>query len=179
MFEIWQALLLVRGQLTESHQHLTSSPSFTSRVVSIVVQLSLPLETPQAQARYLSTISELWTVMKNVFTRAWLPSPAERILASLLKKRFDLSNETVKLYWSQLCAELISVGIPTLLHVLHTKSQSQEEMEVTIRLWAVLAQKAGGLGVSTDDNYTPADYWMDLVQLLVMPFGSVEHHYVA
>lgn len=107
-------------------------------------------------------------VMKNVFTTTWLPSPAERILASLLKKRFDLSNETVKIYWSRFCAELISVGIPTLMHVLHTKTlnPSQEEMEVTRRLWAVLAKNAAGAGI-------PEDNWMNLVQLLAMPIGSV------
>jgi hypothetical protein len=113
--------------------------------------------------------------MRNVFIKTWLPSPAERILASLLKKRFDLSNEIVKIYWSRLCAELISVGIPTLLHVLHTKSlsPSQEGMEVTRRLWAVLAKNAGGLGHGSGDVDVPDDSgnWMNLVQLLVMPFG--------
>ena len=121
--------------------------------------------------------------MKNVFTQAWLPSPAERILASLLKKRFDLSNETVKNYWSQLCAELISVGVPTLLHVLHTKtlSQSEEEMEVTRGLWAVLAKNAGGKSHTTEDGSgdAPEEHWMNLVQLLVMPFGLVDHSYIA
>lgn len=183
IFDIWQSLLLVQGQLTESHQHLTTSPSQTTRIVLIVTQISLPRETSQAQARYLETISQLWAVMKNVFTQAWLPSPAERILASLLKKRFDLSNETVKNYWSQLCAELISVGVPTLLHVLHTKtlSQSEEEMEVTRGLWAVLAKNAGGKSHTTEDGSgdAPEEHWMNLVQLLVMPFGLVDHSYIA
>lgn len=115
--------------------------------------------------------------MKHVFTQRWLPSPAERILASLLKRRFDLADERVKGCWSRLCAELISVGTPTLLHVLHTKtlSPSQEEraeMEVTRRLWAVLAETMGGLGRG-DDGVLEGD-WTNLVQLLVMPFGLVE-----
>ena len=174
MFEIWQALLLVQGQLTESHQHLTASPAFTYRVVSIVKKISSPLETPRSQARYLNTISELWTVMRNVFNKKWLPSPAERILASLLNKRFDLSDETVKSYWSRLCAELISFGIPTLLHVLHTKtmSPSQEEAELSKHLWVVLAENEGRFGDTED---VPEDDWTYLVQLLALPFGSVAY----
>lgn len=166
----------MQGQLTESHQHLTASPAFTYRVVSIVKKISSPLGTPRAQARYLNTISELWTVMRNVFGKTWLPSPAERILASVLSKRFDLSDETVKSYWGQLCAELISFGIPTLLHVLHTKtmSPSQEETELSKHLWVVLAENASMFGPSEDTD-VPKDDWMYLVQLLVLPFGSVAY----
>src|SRR6266545_89117 len=103
---------------------------------------SVPLATPKAQASYLSMIAKLWTVVKNVFTKLCLSSPAERILASLLKKHFDLSDENVKTHWGRICGELVSVGVPTLLHVLHTRtlSPSQEEKEVTRHLWSVLAE---------------------------------------
>jgi len=167
----------VRGQLTESHQHLTAPHAFASRVAAIMTGFSVPLDTPEAQTSYLSTMAKLWTVVKNVFTKSWLSSPAERILASLLKKQFDLSDENVKNLWSRICAELVSVGVPTLLHVLHTRtlSPSQEGKEVTRHLWSVLAEHDERLGRDSqgDDNVPEGD-WMELVHLLAMPIGFVK-----
>jgi hypothetical protein len=140
----------------------------------------MPLESPRAQARYLTIILKLWSVVKNVFTKSWLSFPAEKILASLLRKRFDISNEDVKNLWSRLCAELVSTGIPTLLHVLHTRSlnRCQEEKEVTRCLWRVMA--GNGEKLADDDQNVDAiqDDWMDLVHLLVMPFGCVHSWYL-
>jgi len=99
--------------------------------------------------------------MENVFTSASLSSPAEVILASLLTKQFSLSDDEVKELWSQLCADLISVGIPTLLHVLHRRSESQEGPEVTRQLWVLLAEN-GPLASSEED-------WMHLLHFLAMP----------
>ena len=100
--------------------------------------------------------------MKNVFKSSWLCSPAEIILATLLKKQFSFSDGQVKDLWSQLCADLIAVGIPTVLHVLHVWSESQEDTEVTRQLWLILAND--GLATGEED-------WMTLLYFLVMPFG--------
>ena len=100
--------------------------------------------------------------MKNVFKSSWLCSPAEIVLATLLKKQFSLSDGQVKDLWSQLCADLVAVGIPTVLHVLHVRSESQEGTEVTRQLWLILAN--GPLATSEED-------WMSLLCFLVMPFG--------
>ena len=100
--------------------------------------------------------------MKNVFKSSWLCSPAEIILATCLKKQFSFSDGQVKDLWSQLCADLIAVGIPTVLHVLHVRSKSQEDTEVTRQLWLILANN--GLATGEED-------WMSLLYFLVMPFG--------
>ena len=100
--------------------------------------------------------------MKNVFKSSWLCSPAEIILATLLSKQFSFSDGQIKDLWSQLCTDLIAVGIPTVLHVLHVRSESQEDIEVTRQLWLILAND--GLTTSEVD-------WMSLLHFLVMPFG--------
>lgn len=161
LVHIWQGLLLVQAQLTQEHLHLTSSSSFAAKVASIIAKISTPLEQADAQARYLSFIGKLWAVIKNVFKSSWLCSPAEIILATLLKKQFSFSDGQVKDLWSQLCTDLIAVGIPTVLHVLHVRSESQEDTDVTRQLWLILA------------NYGPAtgeEDWMSLLYFLVMPF---------
>lgn len=163
LIHIWQGLLLVQAQLTQEHLHLTSSLSFAAIVASIIAKISTPLEQADAQARYLFFIGKVWGVMKNVFKTSWLCSPAEIILAALLKKQFSLSDGQVKDLWSQLCADLVAVGIPTVLHVLHVRSESQEGTEVTRELWLILANN-GPLTTSEED-------WMSLLCFLVMPFG--------
>ncbi|KAF8968954.1 hypothetical protein BDZ97DRAFT_1915653 [Flammula alnicola] len=163
LLRVWQALLLVRGDLTQGYQHLTASPSFAPTVADIVTDFSISLETPDAQKRYLTFVGKLWTVLKNVFTTTWLSSPAESILAKFLKHQFTLTDDQVKELWSQLCADLISVGIPSMLHVLHVRSESQQEVEVTRHLWIVLSQNSPLTGADED--------WIDLVHFLVMPFG--------
>ena len=161
LIHIWQGLLLVQAQLTQEHLHLTSSSSFAAKVASIIAKISTSLEQADAQARYLSFIGKLWGVMKNVFKSSWLCSPAEIILATLLKKQFSFSDGQVKDLWSQLSGDLIAVGIPTVLHVLHVRSESQEDIEATRQLWIVLA----------NDSLTTSEDWMSLLHFLVMPFG--------
>ena len=100
--------------------------------------------------------------MKNVFKSSWLCSPAEIILATLLDKPFSFSDGQVKDLWSQLCADLIAVGIPTVLHVLHVRSESRGDKEMTRQLWLILAND--GLTIGEDD-------WMSLLYFLVIPFG--------
>jgi hypothetical protein len=155
-------LLLVQAQLTQEHLHLTSSSSFAAKVASIIAKISTPLEQADAHARYLLFIAKLWGVMKNVFNSSWLCSPAEIILAMLLEKQFFFSDGQVKELWSQLCTDLIAVGIPTVLHVLHVRSESQEDTVVTRQLWLILAN---------DGPATGEEDWMSLLHFLVIPFG--------
>ena len=55
------------------------------------------------------------------------------------------------------------MGIPTVLHVLHVRSESQEGTEVTRQLWLILAND-GPLAATEED-------WTTLLCFLVMPFG--------
>lgn len=99
---------------------------------------------------------------------------------------FDLGDESVKRAWSELCADLVGVGIPSLWHVLsapvsgsgersgprtsglvgEAKSREEEagkkEEEVKSLLWMVLARTyQNGEG-----------NWEDLVSFLAIPFSG-------
>jgi len=100
--------------------------------------------------------------MTNVFSSSWLAPPAEIILAAVLQRNFTLIDEDVKVAWSQLCAELISVGIPTLLHIVNVRSGYTEGLQVTRQLWMVLAK-----AVQDPDDYVD---WDDVICFLVIPF---------
>lgn len=69
----------------------------------------------------------------------------------------------MKTLWTQLCGDLIAIGVPPLLHALHVRNGDQEDNEVRKRLWAVVAEK--GPSISADIK------WQDLIQYLAMPFG--------
>jgi hypothetical protein len=67
----------------------------------------------------------------------------------LLNKHFAFSDGRVKDLWGQLSADLVAVGIPTVLHVLHVRSESQDDTEVTSQLWLILAKN--GLATGEED----------------------------
>jgi hypothetical protein len=104
-------------------------------------------------------------MIKIVLYDTWLPSNAEIILAAVLKCNFVLHDDDVREVWSDLCADLISVGVPTLLHVVYFQSERRERVEVLRQLWTVL--------VKTWQVIDHGTTWDDLVTLLVIPFGSV------
>lgn len=116
-----------------------------------------------------------------------LSQPAEIILASVLKVKFDLGVEEVKTQWSELCAGLVRVGVPTLLHVLchwgsggdngvdnQQTSQEREEREVQMevevarQLWGVLGRQL--VGGKADVQF---HHWTEMMTFLLIPFGSV------
>jgi hypothetical protein len=157
----WQSLLLVQAHLTQGDSYLTASSAFARRVASIVARFLVQLEDPKVQLIHVQFVQKLWAVMKNVFSSAWLSPPAEIVLAAVLKCNFTLADEDVRVAWSQLCADLISVGIPTLLHVVQTRSRSTEGLQVTRQLWAVLART-----FQAPDDYV---HWDDGTCFLAIP----------
>ena len=161
LLHTWHSLLLVHTDLSQDFRHLTASSKFAGRIASIVAQFFIQIENTDVQVRRIQFTHKLWAVMKNVFSDSWLPPPAEIILAAILRRRFTLADDRVKTAWSQLCAELVSVGIPTLLHVVYTRSQLNEGLEVTRQLWMVLAR-------SFQDPNDNLD-WNDLICFLVIP----------
>ncbi|KAG6844468.1 hypothetical protein H0H87_006692 [Tephrocybe sp. NHM501043] len=167
LLDAWQSLLLMKANLThltEEHAHfgqlhLIASSSFARQIASIVSRFLIQSEETAVQVFRLIAVKRLWAVMKNVFATSWLP--AERILASVLRINFSLQIEEVKEAWSELCADLISVGVPTLLHVISTGSEGQE---VSRHLWCVLAR-----------TWQVADekaHWESFISFLVIPFKS-------
>lgn len=144
----------------------TSSPSGLSNSIAMTArQLLDSSDKPDAQIRHLQLVKKLWSMTKSVLYDTWLPSNAEIILAAVLRRNFTLHDDKVLKEWSDLCADLISVGVPTLLHVLYFQSERRERVEVLRQLWTVLAK----MWQVIDHEIT----WDDLVTLLVIPFGSV------
>ena len=160
---IWQSLLLVQTQLTQGHGHLTTPLTFAGRIASIVSGILFPLEAADAQFRQLSFVQKLWTVMKNVFATSWLPAPAETILIAVLKRNFLLSRETVKAAWSQLCADLMSTGIPGLLDIISIQNEHQGQLIVQRKLWGLCAKTWQG----SEDSLT----WKEVTSFLNIPLG--------
>ncbi|KAF9555330.1 hypothetical protein CPC08DRAFT_766031 [Agrocybe pediades] len=164
VLEVWQALLLAHAELQAGDEHLSASPSFASEVVSILTNFVVPIDTVDKQRLYLSSMRKLWTVLKNVFTsKFWLATPAEKILASLLMKHFTLTDDTVKGLWSQLCGDLIALGVPSLLQTLHCGGADREGTEVKRRLWNLVAENRPVNSSTT---------WEDIVKTLTIPFGA-------
>ncbi|KAG5351604.1 hypothetical protein C0989_005611 [Termitomyces sp. Mn162] len=159
LLNVWQSLLLVKADLTQGHRHLTAPGAFASQIAGIVNRFLVHSQDILVQVQRLIAVKRLWSVMKNVFATSWLP--AERILASVLEINFFLEEEHVKAAWSNLCSDLISVGIPTLLHVLSTGSEGPK---VTRQLWTILAR----MWQVSDE----AAHWEELVSLLVIPLRS-------
>ncbi|KAG6829964.1 hypothetical protein H0H93_014260, partial [Arthromyces matolae] len=89
--DAWQSLLLMKADLTQENQHLASTGGFASQIVDILTKFLVTSEETNVQASCLVVVKRLWSVMKNVFARSWLP--AEKILASVLKVKFTLEDE--------------------------------------------------------------------------------------
>lgn len=138
LLHIWQSLLLAQADLAEDG-HLTASSAFAKRVAAVVTHF-LPADLSGATVHHLSLLKKLWNVLKNIFSSSWLHSPAEIILAAVLMRHFSFEDDNVKIAWSELCADLISAGIPSVLHVVSSRSELGQGLEVTRQLWAVLAK---------------------------------------
>ncbi|KAI0632232.1 hypothetical protein C8Q77DRAFT_1197483 [Trametes polyzona] len=148
---VWQALLLVQTQLTQENGHLTTPPAFTTKAVSIVSGFLewQPLETANAsslpvyerQRRALSTCRQLWGVMRNVFSEAWLSSAAESLITTVLQHGYDLSNGNVKSAWSELCSALVLACAPALMARLVVEDDEHRLMDIKRELWRVTARQ--------------------------------------
>ncbi|KAG6887993.1 hypothetical protein C0992_009973 [Termitomyces sp. T32_za158] len=135
------------------------SRSFASQIADIVTRFLVQSQEVSVQVHRLVVVKQLWSVMKNVFATSWLP--AEKIVASVIKVNFFLEEEHIKAAWSDLCSDLISVGIPTLLHVMSTGSEGQK---VTRQLWTVLAR--------TWQVPDEKAHWDELISFLAIPLKS-------
>ncbi|KAG2151294.1 hypothetical protein DEU56DRAFT_777115 [Suillus clintonianus] len=174
LIHIWQSLLLVESHLTQGFHHLTTSADFAEEAALVVVGF-IP-ETPEnpeetdsmlsvmAQVRALAAITQLWSVMKNVFASQSLSTAAKIILTNLLKHDFCLSNESVRDQWSKLCADLVVAAMPLWTQELFALTSSQMTETITRQLWLLVAQSL----VSQSE----ISCWRDIVKLLVVPLGS-------
>lgn len=170
LLRIWQALLLVRSDLTQhQHHHLTAPASFGVHIAEIINSFSVPSSTdpptPELQIHYLTFVGSLWGVVGNVFTKEWLVGPAEAVLAPLMKAKFVLTDGKVKEVWSKLCAELMALSMPTLLDVVYRArtSKQDEDREMIRHMWT--------LSTKTVLKDPVKENWQDVLKLLEIPLG--------
>ncbi|KII86624.1 hypothetical protein PLICRDRAFT_177378 [Plicaturopsis crispa FD-325 SS-3] len=171
LLRVWQCLLLVQAELTQGHQHLTTNPRIQQRVVQVVrgylrfqVEQSVSMPTEELQLRRLTAATQLWGVMRNVYSVGWLQSSAKEMLRSLLCGRFDITNREGRVgkIWGQLANEIISgTGLHCVLGALAQPADANVEEQSYI--WTVAAKS-----LSDSQEETGKD---DLVAFLIIPFG--------
>jgi hypothetical protein len=113
------------------------------------------------QRRALSVVKQLWSVIKNVFSASLLAVIAEKVLAAILERRYDLSDEKVKTAWSVLCSDLMLTGDPALSVSLHARDEHGREGGVRRHLWLRVAKMLP----SFDDRWP----WQDLTSFARVP----------
>lgn len=176
LLKIWQALLLVQTQLTQSHGHLTSKPAFATRVIKIIAGFLSWVPEP-ADERHtpvmlatlrLSTTKQLWSITKSVFVSDWLAEASKNLLGSVCQANFPLDSEDVLNAWSELCSDLISTSSPGSLANLVVASQTQQqESELKRLLWN---------SVVASQKLTGSWQWTDFIEHLITPLRCVYHN---
>ncbi|KAI0720594.1 hypothetical protein C8T65DRAFT_735920 [Cerioporus squamosus] len=169
----WQALLLIQTHLTQERGHLTTTEEFTDNAVAIVAQFLdwplqesaelAPLTATTAQTRALSLCVQLWSVIRNVFSEAWLSQAANALLTRVLQRTFDTSSGDVKTAWSGLCAALISASSPGLVARLVTEDDEHRTADLRRELWNLAATS----WASVEPQHSEEDY----VEFLCIPVG--------
>jgi hypothetical protein len=106
----WISLLEIFVQRCDSLTPTSSPTGLSSSVVMLASKLLDVSDEPKVQVCHLRFVKKMWALTKNVLYDTWLPSNAEIILAAVLKRNFALGDGDVRSAWSDLCAELVSVG---------------------------------------------------------------------
>ncbi|KAJ7195440.1 hypothetical protein GGX14DRAFT_474749 [Mycena pura] len=159
----WQSLLLSPSDLTQGYAHLTTPAPFSGKITALLCSFNVPAESADAQVRQLRLISSMWHTMTNVFQPDKLAAPAETILGAVLKQRYELTNESVRCMWAELCHELMSLGLASSVDVVRAQGGAQTPTDVQRHLWISAAKSCG-------KSRNPAS-WMDLAYLLSIPLG--------
>ncbi|KAI0335777.1 hypothetical protein GY45DRAFT_1292253 [Cubamyces sp. BRFM 1775] len=177
----WQGILLVQTQLTQEQAHLTTTPDFTKRAVSVLTGLlerDLPHELNRVsplelQRRILMLCLRLWTVMRHVFSEHWLCSAAEALLTSVLHHSFDLSDERVRSAWGDLCSTLLSSSVPDLIARLVVEDEEHRVVDTKRQLWRMAAREWR--------SRTPEPCWQQSIDFLATPirFWSMDEEEVS
>lgn len=101
---------------------------------------SSTLSPTEQQFRQLLFVERLWSVIQDVFPTSWLESPAELILAAVLRQKFHVSDANIRCAWNNLCFDLITACSPANLVSICMQNTQQSEIEVKRKVWCALAQ---------------------------------------
>lgn len=173
--QAWQALLLAQTQLTQEHGHLTADAEFTIKAVSALAHFLEWKGSPAAatantrniptQFRILRLCSQLFKIMRHVFSEAWLSTAAGTLLTSVLQHSFDLSDDGIKTSWAELCSALVSVSAPVLVARLAVEDEEHGITDLNRELWRLAARQWTSM--------TPAATRDDSLDFLATPIKLV------
>ncbi|KIP06854.1 hypothetical protein PHLGIDRAFT_128033 [Phlebiopsis gigantea 11061_1 CR5-6] len=153
----WQALLLVKTRLTQTHEHLSVAPEFTKRTVGIIHGFiaGTPSDPLASFTHRIIIARQLWRVMKSVFCDPWSCEVYDDLVKAVLVADCDAS---VREDLENFCAELLSSCSPRILATLDATDCSLDRRR---HLWSLTAQ----LWKSTDAVRS----WRDTAAFLSVP----------
>jgi hypothetical protein len=167
---VWKSLLLAQAEPIQENGRPNASTNFGLRLSSLLsdflpeplVSLSGDAKSIEVQLQSLVISKQLWTVVRDTFSRAWLGPIAASFLAAILRRTFYLADQDVLKNWSLLCSDLIIVGIPNALESISHHDDARHALEIKRQLWRLVA--------THHDSSVPSN-WQNLVSTLVFPFG--------
>ncbi|KAG9223700.1 hypothetical protein CCMSSC00406_0004959 [Pleurotus cornucopiae] len=157
----WQTLLLAQAEFTQEHCHFTTDLPLQADIIQTVVDIVIDSATSTKPDTHLTFVKQLIGVIKNVYAITYVKRIAESVLCELLRHSFDLTSPEIRQAWSDLCHDLLSLGIDRVLEII---GMMVNEVEMKRSLWIMVVQ----IWQNADADAS----WQNIVQALSMPFGA-------
>ncbi|KDQ27025.1 hypothetical protein PLEOSDRAFT_159058 [Pleurotus ostreatus PC15] len=160
LLSAWQTLLLAQAEFTQEHWHFTTDLPLQADIIQTVVDLVIDSTTSTNPDTHLTFVKQLIGVIKNVYAITYAKRIAEAVLCELLRHSFDLTSPEILQAWSDLCHDLLSLGVDRVLEII---GMMVNEVEMKRSLWIMI--------VRIWQNADADASWQNIVQALAMPFG--------
>ncbi|KAF4593329.1 hypothetical protein EYR38_009043 [Pleurotus pulmonarius] len=160
LLNAWQTLLLAQAEFTQEQCHFTTDLPLQADIIQTIVDLVVDSTSSTKPDTYLTFVKQLIGVIKNVYAITYVKRIAESVLCELLRHSFDLASPEIQQAWSDLCHDLLSVGIDRVLEII---GMMVNEVEMKRSLWIMIVR------IWRDVNVDAS--WQNIVQALSMPFG--------
>ncbi|KAF9499380.1 hypothetical protein BDN71DRAFT_1442012 [Pleurotus eryngii] len=161
LLSAWQTLLLAQAEFTQERCHFTTDLPLQADIIQTIVDLVIDSTTSTKPDTYLTFVKQLVGVIKNVYAITYVKQVAESVLCELLRHSFDLTSPEIRQAWSDLCHDLLSLGIDRVLEII---GMMVNEVEMKRSLWNMVVQ----IWQNADADAS----WQNIVQALSMPFGA-------
>ncbi|KAF7430496.1 hypothetical protein PC9H_006204 [Pleurotus ostreatus] len=160
LLSAWQTLLLAQAEFTQEHCHFTTDLPLQADIIQTVVDLVIDSTSSTKPDTHLTFVKQLIGVIKNVYAMTYAKRIGESVLCELLRHSFDLTSPEIRQAWSDLCHDLLSLGVDRVLEII---GMMVNEVEMQRSLWIMI--------VRIWQNADADASWQNIVQALAMPFG--------
>lgn len=156
---VWKALLLVKTQLQQVHDHLNPSPDFLTRAITIVKGF-ITTSSPEGRGvpTRLKVAQILWQVMWPVLSDFRISEASRELFKATCTHLKRDGLEETRVTAEQLCVDLLVYG--SLVGLSATETPLVDE-DVSRRLWNLVAERW--------TSVEPARDWTDGPILLAIP----------